>query len=86
MNISYHSILSKMEKELQQAKSGGEIRDHLHIIKALCEVILDDTPASTTNVSVVEPIAPQKTTSVTLPEQRALKTDDGANGDSIFDF
>ncbi|WP_335871416.1 YwdI family protein [Bacillus sp. 2205SS5-2] len=92
MNISHQSILLRMEKEIEKAKRGAQVREHLHVIKALCEVLLEEE-----SESELSPVAFQKTVgnsptpqpsseSVVVTETTKLKTDDGANGDSLFDF
>lgn len=105
MNISYHTILKKMEEKLIEAKatnSNTQVREQVQAIKTLCEVILMEEgaaeasyqPAAQTQVQS-RPIqyqaqptvisTPTPSTSPTLGEKR-LETEDGANGDSLFDF
>lgn len=103
MNISYHTILKKMEEKLIEAKSTNsntQVREHVQAIKTLCEVILMEErtseasyqPAVQTQTKPIQYQAqptvistPTPSTSPTLGEKR-LETEDGANGDSLFDF
>lgn len=89
MEVSYRTILRKMEENIQAAKvqdSPAKMREHIQAIKALCEIILDSDQESPSA------IRPQPLTRITPPTQtlsfseKKLETDDGANGDSIFDF
>lgn len=89
MNISIQIILEKMEQELQQAKSKtneSEIKPHLYAIKTLADLAFSDQKqkeGETLNIPKVNTVEPKViTTTVSEP----LKIDDGANGDSIFDF
>ncbi|MED1672379.1 YwdI family protein [Pallidibacillus thermolactis] len=101
MNISYHTILKKMEEKLIEAKStnsNAHIREHVQAIKTLCEVILmDDGQSETSYQRTVQPktipyqsqptvITPTTPSTSSILGEKRLETDDGANGDSIFDF
>ncbi|WP_456273001.1 YwdI family protein [Bacillus sp. AK031] len=98
MNISHVSLINKIEQELSQAKKAERaqnIREHLHSIKALCEVMLEDEsqqsrPAAFTNdvtqPQMAVPLANQQSQTVRISEESKLATDDGANGDSLFEF
>jgi hypothetical protein len=98
MNISHVSLINKMEQELSKAKKAERaqnIREHLHSIKALCEVMLENEslqsgPALSTN-NAVQPqmttqLGNQQPQTVRISEESKLETDDGANGDSLFEF
>lgn len=92
MEISIEKLLEKMERELQLAKTDSRdenLREKIYSIKILCEVILEDKTANgtemTSNVSsaVYQPAAVQP---VSMNQAKKMQTDDGANGDSLFDF
>ena len=100
MEISYNTMLNKMEEKIREAKvtdSSAKLREYAQAIKTLCEVILDDkndsvsqntyTPSASTQRMIVHS-SPTVNTQVptTISAQQKLETDDGANGDSIFDF
>ncbi|GER74014.1 YwdI family protein [Weizmannia acidilactici] len=82
MAITTKTLLAKIEQELAKAKQGEstkKIREHVYAIKALCEILLEsgeEEKAISSSVSM-----PQ-----TALKTEPLKMEDGANGDSIFDF
>ena len=87
--ISYQTVLQQLEKQLNEAKNAtGEqqIRESLTAVRALCDVVL----AQSAEVSKTLPKhIPQMLTQG--PTQQMLYTakmdeEDGANGDSLFDF
>jgi hypothetical protein len=85
MAISVEQLLQKMESELQKAKQAqgsAKLREHVHSIKILSELILEEKSGGETGVVSVAtpqivPLAPLAT--------KKLNEDD-ANGDSLFDF
>lgn len=90
MNIPVQKLLSKMEKELSEAKnssSEARIRERVQAIKSLCELILEEaesgSPAVAASVSHTYSAPPVQ--SVNL-EPKKMHMDDDANGDSLFDF
>lgn len=102
MNISVQKLLAKMEDELQQAKSSQKeesLREKIYSIKILCELILEEQQAKRENAAVnIQPAREQQVHSqhvyqspfiqqqAPVPQPKKLKLDDGANGDSLFDF
>ena len=98
MDISVSRLLDKMEAELSEAKrmsSEAKIRERAYAIKAICELILDESPVSSrTNEStarkevlVSTPLLMESIQNQPFPQQpNRLKTEDGANGESLFDF
>lgn len=81
-----HKLLGKIEEELRQAKlsnSEAHIRERIHAVKTLCELVLDEQPNIEKQVQAV----PSPTI---IPSQvvspRKMKVDEEANGDSLFDF
>ncbi len=97
VNIPHQSLMKKIENELAKAKSAEkqqQLREHIYSIKALCEVLLEDnnqTSMLSSNIQtqqtvpyVQESQPPQR--SVQVQKEEPLETDDGANGDSLFDF
>ncbi|WP_062108365.1 YwdI family protein [Bacillus niameyensis] len=93
MTISYDVIFEKMEHELKQAKVASndtELQAHIYALKTLTEIILSGK-------SAINSINQQKVSKVNLTPQKEVhnlailnsetpKSEDGANGDSIFDF
>ncbi|MGM0843460.1 MAG: YwdI family protein [Bacillota bacterium] len=98
MNISHVSLINKMEQELLKAKKAERsqsIREHINSIKALCEVMLETETASSSQHSfsnnitaqqMTTPAIDQQSQTVRIAEESKLETEDGANGDSLFEF
>ena len=95
--IRNEQIISVIEKHLGQAKAAttnGEMREQLVAIKALCDVLLmnDEDQSTYTQVQATQLIPSQAIGSLNKVPSQAVSTasklheDDGANGDSIFDF
>ncbi|WP_080843784.1 YwdI family protein [Cytobacillus gottheilii] len=101
MSISVQQLLGKMEKELREAKGltqSSLVRERVHAIKSLCELILENGGESqqmssmpvSYSVPVPQPqpqpqILPQTPVPAIQPAKR-LEMEDEANGDSLFDF
>jgi hypothetical protein len=62
VNISVQKLLTKIEAELKLAKSSTKeesLREKVYSIKILCELLLDEKPSLTSEVSVAPmPAAP----------------------------
>ena len=99
--IQNEQILSAIEKHLvnaKTAKTNSEMREQLVAMKALCDVLLlNEVGTSSKNdvqhvpnvqhVQTIQPIQPiQSMPSQPVSPTNKLQEDDGANGDSIFDF
>lgn len=85
MSVSYQMVLMKMQKEINEAlqtHSETAIRERIYGIKTLCDLVLEEDreirkkPLQTVSQSSRTVIEPPK----------VLKMEEGANGDSIFDF
>ena len=86
--------------EAKKVSSEAKIRERAYAMKAICELILEESSHSrSTNEStsqeqvmvspppVREPLqVPQVVQVPQVPLQNRLKTEDGANGESLFDF
>lgn len=83
MYIPAEKILNKIEEQLsfaKQANSEVEIRGKIQVIKALCDLLLDEQNEEkqwSIPTSIVKKGEPQKT---------VIDDEDGANGESLFDF
>ena len=98
MSISYEQLLMKIEQQVGQAKRApsSQMREHVYAIRTLCDLALDsqqseaERPARAVANSFQPtpvyqpPVQPQQT--VSIPKDKPLQTDDGSNGDSLFDF
>jgi hypothetical protein len=104
MNISVNRLLNKIGAELTEAKKAGseaKIRERAQAIKAICELILDESTVSSTSTSLNVPNQSIQSTQshrvevvqmgqpvgvgTMLPQQKPLPIDE-ANGESLFDF
>ncbi|MFJ7668555.1 YwdI family protein [Lysinibacillus sp. NPDC097195] len=90
--ISYEAVIQQVEKQLAGAKNANneqQIREALTAIRALCDVVLD-LPTATSNGNVqVKQHLPQMLSTEQMPStinSSKIQHNDGANGDSIFDF
>ncbi|MBS4195912.1 YwdI family protein [Lederbergia citri] len=87
MNISYKTLLEKMEIEIKKAREANgeqELKGHLYAVKALAELALEGEDSR--GYSPQKSIPPEKVQTISIPRQERVKMDDGANGDSLFDF
>ena len=91
LNISIQQLLEKMEKELGEAKDSSSLqrmRERVHTIKSLCELILEveneDRQHERTNTYPLQ--SKQQIEPSFIQQPQRLKMDDESNGDSIFDF
>ena len=98
MNISVSRLLDKMEVELSEAKklsSEAKIRERAYAIKAICELILDESSLSSSTTEyaarkqgmVSPPPLMEAIQNQSFSQQKSiLKMEDGSNGESLFDF
>ncbi|PPA69702.1 YwdI family protein [Jeotgalibacillus proteolyticus] len=98
MSISEEKLLLKIEQQIGHAKqaSASQRREHLHAIRTLCDLMLDNGTGTSTQTAVsmqqpVQPVPqpvfqPQSQPSVSIPKEKPMQMDDGSNGDSLFDF
>lgn len=95
MQISSDKVLNKMANEIAKAKSseGQRVKEHLLVVRALCDLLLDEQVESSTYVeprlqSQVISAHPMMTVQSVAPvsgEPVYVKEED-ANGNSLFDF
>jgi len=87
--ISYEAVMQQLEKQLASANNATneqQIREALTAIRALCDVVLD---LPTNNATIQPKHVPQMLVTEHKPSTlntAKIQHDDGANGDSIFDF
>ena len=87
--ISYQTILQQLEKQLEEAKNATneqQIRESLSAVRVLCDVVLAQSAEAVKKQS-----APMSKVMTPMPTQQAVYTakideEDGANGESLFDF
>ncbi|WP_459502855.1 YwdI family protein [Bacillus sp. C1] len=95
MQVSSDKILNKMENEIAKAKSSGgqKAKEHLLVVRALCDLLLDEQGESSTYVEPkIQPqviashqvaVAPQV---VSVSGEPVYMKEEDANGNSLFDF
>ncbi|WP_258535551.1 YwdI family protein [Bacillus sp. 03113] len=91
MNISIQKLLLKIEEQVAEAKnshSENVIRERVHTIKSLCELILEDQAVLiekasewTTSSAVPNPAATSQ-----MLQPKKIEIEKGVNGDSLLDF
>ncbi|EJR58644.1 hypothetical protein IIO_04232 [Bacillus cereus VD115] len=98
MQISSDKILNKMANEIAKAKSseGQKSKDHLLVVRALCDLLLDEQVESATYrepqiqsqvigsqpITTVQPVQPV----IPVSGEPVYIKEEGANGNSLFDF
>jgi len=85
MSISHDVIIKKIEEQLNKAKlskSYSTVREHVQSIKSLCELILEQDNSNSVKTQPGHVVQSPPT----LQQAKRLETDDGANGESLFDF
>ncbi|CAM4170633.1 YwdI family protein [Lederbergia lenta] len=95
MDISYEKLLEKMEFELKKARAAKDtvqIKGHIYALKALAELMLEEEKVEYKEPSLPlrQPLVPPSSPVISEPLQtihsKPLETEDGANGNSLFDF
>ncbi|QWG69978.1 hypothetical protein EXW32_27230 [Bacillus mycoides] len=95
MQVSSNKVLNKMASEIAKAKSseGQKSKEHLLVVRALCDLLLDEQVEPSTYrepqvqsqiigsqpITTVQPVMPVSGEPVYIKEE-------GANGNSLFDF
>jgi hypothetical protein len=102
MNISVEKLLHKIEEELKEAKgtnSNAKIRERVHAIKTMCELILEESTTVTSSTTTITSATANNASNLivsnpayrgqvaSMPnQQERLIIDEESNGESIFDF
>ncbi|WPK12580.1 YwdI family protein [Lysinibacillus louembei] len=84
--ISYDVLLKQLEQHVLQAKNAvneQEMREHLSAVRALCDVVL--TAQSKPQIAALPQVITPQTTAQATAQATPLQ-ENGANGDSLFDF
>ncbi len=87
MAIGQERVITEIEKHARQARSGdsAKMRESVAAIRALCDLLLESDeqqPASPAPRAV--PLAASPSPQPVLSEKKL--EEDGANGDSLFEF
>lgn len=85
MAIDAARILLEIEKHTMKARTAepAKMRESVAAIRALCDLLLDESPGGNQETPRATPLASPQVPSVST--ENKLKEDD-ANGDSLFDF
>ncbi|KOS66515.1 uracil-DNA glycosylase [Lysinibacillus contaminans] len=87
--ISYQAVLQQLEKQLDEAKKAAseqQMRESLTAVRALCDVVLTQSiETSKTQPKHIPQMLTQGPTQQVLYTAK-MDEEDGANGDSLFDF
>lgn len=85
MTIPSERILTEIEKHLERARpeNPANMRETLAAIRALCDVVLED---GLEEPEPGIPALPRTPKASPLRMQETPIKEDGANGDSLFDF
>jgi Family of unknown function (DUF5327) len=95
MNVSHEKVLQKMEQEMAAARNAapGSIERHIYAIKSMCDLLIGTAMDMPAPASAPKPAAsPAMVPSMTpqpvqvVGQKERIATEDGSNGDSIFDF
>ncbi|MEY8349163.1 YwdI family protein [Bacillus cereus] len=98
MQVSSDKILNKMANEIAKAKSseGQKAKEHLSVVRALCDLLLDEQGESHTYVEpkLQSQVIPSRPMAMTTTTQQAMPVsgepvymkEEDANGNSLFDF
>lgn len=91
MNVSREKVLQKMEQEIVSARRAApeEAERHIYAIKSMCDLLMGMETAAPASKAAPAPavMAPQVQQLVqTVGQAERISTEDGSNGDSIFDF
>jgi hypothetical protein len=93
MSISVDQLLKKMESELHKAKQAGNsarLRENVHSIKILCELVLEQEGSVENHRQMVIEAPPIQQTNLQTIQPANLSgkklQEEEANGDSLFDF
>ena len=98
MNISVEKLLHKIEEELKEAKgtnSDAKIRERVHAIKTMCELILEESTTVTSSTTTISYVNNASNLVVSNPayrgqvasmpnQQERLIIDEESNGESDF--
>ncbi|MEW9676352.1 YwdI family protein [Lentibacillus sp. L22] len=97
MSVTDQTVLQRIIREAQQARekqtSHKKMIEHIKNVKLLCELLLENTdePTATTNDITANEMKAMMGKTYDSPRNGQLGKqsefdDDGANGESIFDF
>ncbi|MBZ5202167.1 YwdI family protein [Planomicrobium chinense] len=86
MAIDAQRILREIEKHTAQARKGdpAKVRESIAAVRALCDLLLEDDQSPMDTKPRAIPLASPQVQPVSSASK--LQEEDGANGDSLFEF
>ncbi|MGK7376538.1 YwdI family protein [Planococcus shenhongbingii] len=86
MAIDAARILNEIEKHTAQARKGdpAKMRESIAAVRALCDLLLEDDQLQKDSTPRAIPLASPQIQPVSSASK--LQEEDGANGDSLFEF
>lgn len=87
MTVGHERVIAEIEKHARQARSGdsAKMRESVAVIRALCDLLLEsdgEQPAAPAPRAI--PLSASPAPQPVFSEEKL--EEDGANGDSLFEF
>lgn len=86
MTVGHERVIAEIEKHARQARAGDDakMRESLAAIRALCDLLLEGEQQPATTAPRAIPLTASPAPQPVLSEKKL--EEDGANGDSLFEF
>ena len=88
MDVGHERVITEIEKHARQARAGDDakMRESLAAIRALCDLVLEgeNQPAASALAPRAIPLSASPAPQPVLTEKKLVE--EGANGDSLFEF
>lgn len=86
MTVGHERVIAEIEKHARVARAGdsAKMRESLAAIRALCDLVLEGEPQSDARAPRAIPLSASPAPKPVLSEKKL--EEDGANGDSLFEF
>ncbi len=87
MTIDATRILDEIDKHTARARGGNpeKVRESLAAVRALCDLLLEDGTQAPKQRPLPLPVSEPASRPQAVPSAERLK-EEGANGDSLFEF
>lgn len=86
MTVGHERVIAEIEKHAHQARTAdaAKMRESLAAIRALCDLLLDGEQSAAAPAPRTIPLSASPAPQPVLSEKKL--EEDGANGDSLFEF
>ncbi|WP_203332117.1 YwdI family protein [Planococcus beigongshangi] len=86
MTVGHERVIAEIEKHARQARMGdsAKMRESLAAIRALCDLVLEGEQQPGARAPRAIPLSASPAPQPVLSEKKL--EEDGANGDSLFEF